>query len=61
MNNPMRQFHTIIFLLISALSYAQEDIVEKVIRVRQLVAEIKTNEAFSLILKDIYDIKEKAT
>ena len=51
MNNPMRQFHTIIFLLISALSYAQEDIVEKVIRVRQLVAEIKTNEAFSLIVQ----------
>lgn len=47
----MRQFHTIIFLLISALSYAQEDIVEKVIRVRQLVAEIKTNEAFSLIVQ----------
>ena len=51
MNNPMRKFHTIIFLLISALSYAQEDIVEKVIRVRQLVAEIKTNEAFSLIVQ----------
>lgn len=47
----MRKFHTIIFLLISALSYAQEDIVEKVIRVRQLVAEIKTNEAFSLIVQ----------
>jgi len=51
MNNPMRKFHTIIFLLISSLSYAQEDIVEKVIRVRQLVAEIKTNEAFSLIVQ----------
>ena len=51
MNNPMHKFHTIIFLLISALSYAQEDIVEKVIRVRQLVAEIKTNEAFSLIVQ----------
>ena len=49
MNNLMRKFHTIIFLLISALSYAQEDIVEKVVRVRQLVTEIKTNEAFSLI------------
>lgn len=47
----MRKFHTIIFLLISALSYAQEDIVEKVIRIRQLVTEIKTNEAFSLIVQ----------
>lgn len=47
----MRKFYLIPLLLISTVSYAQEDIVEKVIRVRQLVTEIKTNEALSLIVQ----------
>ena len=51
MNSPMRKFYLIPLLLISTVSYAQEDIVEKVIRVRQLVTEIKTNEALSLIVQ----------
>ena len=49
MNNSMHKLHFIILFLISTLSYAQEDMVEKVIRVRQLVTEVKTNEALSLI------------
>ena len=50
MKNYMRKFYLIIlFLLISALSYAQEDIVEKVIRIKQLVTEVKTNEALTMI------------
>ena len=45
----MRKLYFIILFLISTLSYAQEDVVEKVIHVRQLITETKTNEALSLI------------
>ena len=45
----MRKFYFIILFLISTLSYAQEDVIEKVIRVRQLITETRTNEALSLI------------
>ena len=45
----MRKFYFIILFLISTLSYAQEDVAEKVIRVRQLITETRTNEALSLI------------
>ena len=45
----MRKFCLIFFWLVTTVSYAQEDMVEKVIRVRQLVTEVKTNEALSLI------------
>lgn len=46
----MRKY-CIIFLLfmVSAISHAQETIVETVIRVRQLVTEVKTNEALALM------------
>ena len=50
MKKYMRKFYLIIFfLLISTISYAQEDIVEKIIRIRQLVTEAKTNEALTII------------
>ena len=45
----MPKFYFIILFLISTLSYAQEDVAEKVIRVRQLITETRTNEALSLI------------
>lgn len=45
----MRKFLFIFFLTISIYSYAQEDIVEKVIRLRQLVTDIKTHDALDLI------------
>lgn len=45
----MRKFYFIILFLISTLSYAQEGVVEKVIRVRQLITETRTNDALSLI------------
>ena len=45
----MRKLYLIFFFLISFLSYAQKDLVEKVIRVRQLVTEVKTNDALTLI------------
>ena len=35
--------------MVSAISHAQETIVETVIRVRQLVTEVKTNEALALM------------
>lgn len=45
----MRKLYLIFFFLISFLSYAQKDLVEIVIRVRQLVTEVKTNDALTLI------------
>lgn len=45
----MSKLHFILLFLIPTLSSAQEDMVEKVIRVRNLVTEVKTNEALSLI------------
>lgn len=48
MNDSMRKFYFIIFFLISTLSNAQEDVVEKVIHIRQLVTGGKTNEALAL-------------
>lgn len=43
----MRKFSLIVFLLISALSYSQEDLVDKVIQIRQLVTDVKTKEALA--------------
>ncbi len=43
----LRKFTFILFVLLSTLSYAQESIVDKVICVRQLVRESKTDEALA--------------
>ena len=45
----MRKFLFLLFLTVSIYSYAQGDIVEKVIRLRQLITDVKTHDALDLI------------
>lgn len=49
MDKLMRKFLFFVFLFFAVFSYAQENIVEKVIRLRQLVIDTKTQEALALI------------
>ena len=45
----MRKFLFLFFLTVSICSYAQEDIIEKIICLRQLVTDVKTHDALVLI------------
>jgi tetratricopeptide (TPR) repeat protein len=49
MDKLMRKFLFLLFLTVSIYSYAQGDIVEKVIRLRQLITDVKTHDALDLI------------